>query len=82
MQGKYPEALALLQELALKLPSANHSVQFQELLAEAANKAGNLALAQSTYSRLATELDTPQAAYFRTRAAELAAQISRGAAHE
>lgn len=71
MQAKYVEALALLQELEKKLPEAGNSVQLREMLAEAASRAGKLDLARQTYQKLADELKTPEAAYFRSRAEEL-----------
>lgn len=76
MQGKYEQALALLQELERKLPDAANSTQLQEMLAEAANRAGKLDLAQKTYQKLADALKTPEAAYFKSRAEELKAALA------
>lgn len=76
MQAEYAQALALLQELEKKLPDARNSVQLQQMLAEAASKAGQLELAQKTYAALASEVKTPESAYFRSRAEALAAEIA------
>lgn len=77
MQGQYQQALALLQELEKKLPDSRNSVQLQQMLAEAASKAGKLDLAQKTYQALATEVKTPEAAYFRSRAEALAKEMAQ-----
>lgn len=76
MQAEYVQALALLQELEAKLPSASKSVAVQQMLAEAASKAGKLELAQQTYQKLADEVKTPEAAYFKSRAEALKAQLA------
>lgn len=78
MQAEYVQALTLLQELEKKRPSVSASTQFQQMLAEAAAKSGNLELAQKTYQKLSGELHSPDAAYFKHRAEALAAEISAG----
>ena len=76
MQAEYNQALALLQELEKKLPESANSVQLQQMLAEAAYRAGKLELARQTYARLGQELTTPEAAYFRNRAEAIAAELT------
>lgn len=76
MQGKFQQALALLQELEKKLPDSRHSTAIQQMLAEAASKAGKLDIAQKTYQKLAEEVKTPEATYFRSRADALAAELA------
>lgn len=76
MQAKYTQALALLQELEARAPQITNSIQFQQMLAEAANKAGDYGVAQKTYQRLAEEVHTPEDAYYRDRADALARQIA------
>lgn len=76
MQSKYAEALALLEEFRQKIPMAAQSAQFQEMLAEAAARAGSLALARKTYENLSAEVHTPEAAYFRSRAEAIGREIA------
>lgn len=76
MQAQYPQALALLQELKKKLHGSGNLVPLQQMLAEAASKAGQLELAQKTYAALAAGAKTPEAAYFHSRAEALAAQLA------
>lgn len=76
MQAEYTQALALLEELEKRLPDADGSVEVQQMLAEAAAKAGKLELAQKTYEKLGQEVKTPEGAYFRSRAEALAARIA------
>lgn len=75
MQGKYPQALALLRELEAKLPEASRSTELKQMLAEAAAKAGQPDLALKTYRELAQEIKAPEAAYFRSRADAIAAEL-------
>lgn len=82
MQGEYVQALALLQELEAKLPGAANSQQLQQMLAEAAARAGKKDLAIKTYEKLAKEVKTPEAAYFKSRAEALSAQSSPEEASE
>lgn len=74
-QGEYLQGLALLQELETKTPDAATSLPFQQMLAEAAYHAGNLELARKTYAKLAGEEKTPEASYFRSRAAAIADEM-------
>lgn len=76
MQAEYQQALALLQELDKRLPAANNSQYLQQMLAEAAYKTGNLQLAMDTWRKLGDETGTPQGAYFKKRADEIAAEIA------
>lgn len=76
MQAEYLQALTLLQELERRLPSAANSPQLQQMLAEAAYRAGRLELAQATYAKLAKEITTPEADYFRSRAEAIAAEMA------
>lgn len=76
MQGKFPQALALLQELEKKLPDSRNSAALQQMLAEAASRAGQLELAQKTYQKLAEEVKTPEAAYFHSRADAIANELA------
>lgn len=78
MQAEYNQALALLLELEKKLPDSANSTQLQQMLAEAAYRAGNLELAQKTYQKLGEELSTPEAAYFRSRAEALTRELAQG----
>lgn len=73
-QQEYIEALALLQELEKRLPDAASSKTFQQLLAEAAARAGQLDLARKTYLQLAGEDQSSNGSYYRSRAAALTAQ--------
>lgn len=77
MQGEFQQGLALLQELEAKLPPARHSVQFKQLLAEAAYGASKLELAEKIYTELGQQVNTPQASYFRERAEQIAAEIAK-----
>lgn len=77
MQAEYQQALALLLELEKKLPQSANSTQLQQMLAEAAYRAGKLELAQQTYKKLGEELTTPEGAYFRSRAGQIAAEMSQ-----
>lgn len=76
MQAEYVQALTLLQELEKKLPAANQSTQFKQMLAEAAFKAGKPELARKTYMELANEVKTPEGAYFRSRADAIARELN------
>lgn len=80
MQGQYSQALALLQELEARLPQAQGSATLRQMLAEAAAKAGETRLAIETYEKLGREKATPEAAYFRSRAAALKAGLESGKA--
>ena len=75
MQGEYNQALALLQELEARLPESARSVELRQMLAEAAARAGKTELAMKTYESLASEVKTPEAAYFRSRAESLAREL-------
>lgn len=77
MQAEYNQALALLRELEVKLPEAAKSPQLNQMLAEAAYRAGQLELAQKTYQRLAETITTPEGAYFRSRAEALAEELAK-----
>lgn len=79
MQNENVQALALLQELEAKLPESRRSVQLRQMLAEAASRAGKTELAYKTYLGLAEEVKTPEAAYFRSRANALAAELGKAA---
>lgn len=79
MQSEYVQALALLQELLVKLPEAAKSVELRQMLATAAEKAGKPELALKTWRELAEEINTPEKAYFQSRANELARQMQSGA---
>lgn len=74
-QSKYAQALSLLQELGNKLPWTSRSMQFQQMLAEAAYRAGKLELAMNAYRGLAEESRGQDAAYYRFRADAIASQI-------
>lgn len=78
MQAEYNQALVLLQELEKKLPEAGKSTEVQQMLAEAAARAGKIALAAETYRKLGQEVRTPEGAYFRSRAEALDAQLKSG----
>ena len=82
MQAEYTQALALLQELEVKLPAASHSVELRQMLAEAAFRAGKKELAMQTYASLAKEVKTPEAAYFKSRAEELEQELKSAAQPE
>lgn len=82
MQAEYNQALALLLELEKKLPESANSVQLQQMLAEAAYRAGKLDLAQKTYKKLGEELTTPEAAYFRNRAEAIGAELQKKGANQ
>ncbi len=75
MQAEYQQALALLQELDKRLPAANNSQYLQQMLAEAAYRTGNKQLALETYRKLGEETGTPQRAYFKKMADEIAGEI-------
>ncbi len=77
MQAEYVQALTLLQELDRKLPEASKSMEFKQMLAEAAAKAGQPQLAYQTYENLASTVKTPEAAYFKSRAEALKKEISQ-----
>lgn len=79
MQAEYVQAFALLQELDRKLPEASKSMEFRQMLAEAASKAGKPELALKIYENLAATIKTPEAAYFRSRADSLKQEIEKGA---
>lgn len=79
MQAEYVQAFALLQELDRKLPEASKSMEFRQMLAEAASKAGKPELALKIYENLAATIKTPEAAYFRSRADALKQEIEKGA---
>ena len=70
--GKNAEALTLLQGLEPRLPVENRSVQFRQMLAEAAVKAGQKDLAARTYQALAQEVKGLDGDYYRVRAEALA----------
>lgn len=76
IQAKYPQALALLIELQSRLPEVAQSVEFRQMLAEAAARAGDLELAIKTYTMLADEIKTPEGGYFRARATALANDLA------
>lgn len=76
MQQEFPQALALLQELEAKLPESRKSPALRQMLAEAAYHAGKLELAQKTYEALGQETQTPQGAYFRSRARAIAQEMA------
>lgn len=75
MQAEFAQALTLLQSLGAKLPAAEQSLEYQQLLAEAASKSGHNELARSIYEKLAEEVNTPEKAYFQSRAAALAEKM-------
>lgn len=77
MQSEYVQALALLEELEKKLPQAASSMEFKQMLAEAAAKAGRTELALKTYESLAETVKTPEAAYFKSRADALKKAIGQ-----
>lgn len=76
MQAEYQQALALLQELDKRLPAANNSQYLQQMLAEAAYRTGNKQLAVETYRKLGEEANSPQGAYFKKMADEIAGEIA------
>lgn len=76
MQQEFTQALALLRELEAKLPESRRSPALRQMLAEAAYHAGKLELAQKTYEALGQEMQTPQGAYFRSRAKAIAREIA------
>lgn len=80
MQNENEQALALLQELEARLPESRRSVQLRQMLAEAATRAGKTELAYKTYLGLAEEVKTPEAAYFRSRANALGAELGKASA--
>lgn len=77
MQAEYVQALALLEELDRRLPDASKSMEFRQMLAEAAAKAGKPELALKVYENLAATVKTPEAAYFRSRAEALKQEIDK-----
>lgn len=79
MQNEDAQALALLQELESRLPEARRSVLLRQMLVEAASRAGKTEIAYQTYRNLAEEMKMPQAAYFRSRADALAAELGKAA---
>lgn len=76
MQAEYLQALTLLQELDKKLPEASKSMEFKQMLAEAAAKAGQPELAYKTYEDLAATVKTPEAAYFKSRAEAIKKELA------
>lgn len=77
MQAEYLQALALLEELDRKLPDASKSMEFKQMLAEAAFKAGKTELALKTYENLAATVKTPEARYFKSRAEAIKNELSK-----
>ncbi|WP_297847844.1 tetratricopeptide repeat protein [uncultured Desulfovibrio sp.] len=70
--GKNAEALTLLQGLESRLPAEGRSVQFRQMLAEVAARAGQKELAARTYQALAREVKGIDGEYYRVRAEALA----------
>lgn len=70
--GKNVEALSLLQGLESRLPAEGRSVQFRQMLAEAAARAGRKELAAGTYQALSREVKGLDGEYYRVRAEALA----------
>lgn len=66
--GDFAQGLSQLLEIQQQAPQAARSAQFRELLASAAGKAGNWALAYQTWDSLAKESQGAEAGYFKTRA--------------
>lgn len=65
---EYSKALELLQQFSSKYPDAAKSVQFRQIYAETAIKAGNNQLAFQIYQELANDHSLGQRAYFMARA--------------
>lgn len=76
MQAEYAQALALLEELDKKLPAASKSMEFRQMLAEAAFRSGKTELALKTYENLASTVKTPEAAYFKSRVEALKKELN------
>ncbi|MGE9984439.1 tetratricopeptide repeat protein [Desulfovibrio sp. SGI.169] len=70
--GKNAEALTLLQSLDSRLPAEGRSVQFRQMLAEAAARANQKELAARTYQALSREVKGLDGEYYRVRAEALA----------
>ncbi|BAV92394.1 tetratricopeptide repeat protein [Candidatus Desulfovibrio trichonymphae] len=66
--GKYAEAEDILQTVQTRLPDAARTLQLQQLLAEAAEKAGKTALAAAIWQKLAKEIQGLDSDYFLSRA--------------
>lgn len=76
-QGDYKGGLTLLQQLQSRDPQVAASRPFQQMLGEAADRAGNLQLAYQTYEALARDAQDAEAAYFRGRAEEVGARMDK-----
>lgn len=74
-KGDAREALALLQGLEKNPGSVSAALRLKEMLAEAAEQAGDLTLAIQTYQALGNELKTAEGNYFRWRAETLESQL-------
>ena len=67
LQDKNSEALAQLQNLAASNPELGQKTQFQQLLAEAAARAGDKNAAVKAYEELIKLSDSQEADYFKAR---------------
>lgn len=76
-QGQYAQALDLLQKFEQKWPEAAQSRQLRQLMAEAAVHAGKLELARDIYQSLGQPANSPESAYFQSRADALTAKIAQ-----
>ena len=74
-KGDAKEALVLLQGLEKNPGSVSAALRLKEMLAEAAEQAGDLTLAIQTYQALGNELKTAEGNYFRWRAETLESQL-------
>lgn len=77
MQAEYLQALTLLEELDRKLPDASKSMEFKQMLAEAAFRSGKIELAYKTYENLAATVKTPESRYFKSRAEALKIELDK-----
>lgn len=85
-QKKYDEAITRIQELEKRAPNVKNSLYVQQLMADAALKAGNKQLAMEIFRKLADEVSLnnesgsaqAQGAYYRKRSDQLTGELANG----
>lgn len=76
-KGEFQKGLDILKKMAENDPTLGQTSQFKEILAEAAQNAGDNELARTTYEELAKQANPQEAGYYRSRAAALQAKIQK-----